>query len=231
MKQKITNLIFALTFLITIPLLFTGCSGKKNPDTLSGDTLPDSLKELYDAQTLLNKADRLFKEKDYTGATQEYRRFLELHPLHSSASYAQYRIGLSYFKLIRTIDRDIEPAQKALAAFETVLKDYPGNEYADDVREKIRICREKLAEREFYIGNFYLRKEDYPAAIERFNNIVREYADTAVSEKAIYHLGIAYGYSGETGRATEILQNLLTRYPETRYKKDASQLIAELNHH
>ena len=229
MKQKITSLIFALTFLITVPLLLTGCSGKKNPDTLSGDTLPDSLKELYDAQTLLNKADRLFKEKDYTGATQEYRRFLELHPLHSSASYAQYRIGLSYFKLIRTIDRDIEPAQKALAAFETVLKDYPDNEYADEVREKIRICREKLAEREFYIGNFYLRKEDYPAAIERFNNILTEYADTEVVQKAFYHLGIAYSSSGESTRAVEVLQNLISKYPETTYKKDATQLLAKLN--
>lgn len=231
MKQKITSLIVALTLLITGPLLFTGCSGKNNPDTLSGDTLPDSLKELYDAQTLLNKADKLFKEKDYTGAIQEYRRFLELHPLHQSASYAQYRIGLSYFKLIRTIDRDIEPVQKALVAFEKAIKDYPGNEYADEIGEKIRICRGKLAEREFYIGNFYLRKEDYRAAIERFNNILRDYEDTEVTEKTIYHLGIAYGYSGEVGRATEILQDLLSRYPETRYKKDASELIAELNHH
>lgn len=230
MQRTAIRVIFLIIFL-SYPLLFTGCAGTAKTDTLSGDNLTEGLKELYDAEALLNKADRLFKEKDYLSAIGEYRRFLELHPIHKSAPYVQYMIGLSYFRQIRSIDRDIEPVQKALSAFETMLKDYPGNEYIDDVREKIKICREKLAEREFYIGNFYLKREDYSAAIERFNNILTEYTDTEVIQKAFYHLGIAYSSSGETGRAVEVLQGLLTRYPDCRYKKDASQLLAKLNHH
>lgn len=179
----------------------------------------------------MNKADGLFKDKDYIGATREYQRFLEFHPLHRSAFYAQYRIGLSYFKQIRSIDRDIEPVQKALISFETVLKDYPGNEYADDSAAKIKICRQKLAEREFYIGNFYLKKGEYPAAIERFKNILTEYADTEIVQKAIYHLGIAYNSSGESDKAVEALQNLIDRYPDTSYKKDATQILARLSNH
>lgn len=223
--------IILCSILISFPLLFIGCAGKTKKDTLSNNNLSEGLKELYDAQALLDKADKFFKEKDYVGATQEYRRFLELHPLHKSASYAQYRIGLSHFKQIRSIDRDIEPVQKALSAFETILKDYPENEYADDVREKIKVCRTKLAEREFYIGNFYLKKEVYPAAIQRFNNILTDYADTEVVQKAFYHLGIAYSYSGESGKAAEVLQNLLSQYPDTTYKSGASQILAKLNNH
>lgn len=225
--ERISIKVLFLVIFIPCVLLINGCSGKTGTDTLSSD----SLKELYDAEALLNKADRLYKDKDYGGAIQEYRRFLELHPIHSSAPYAQYRIGLSYFKQIRTIDRDIEPVQKAHSAFEIMLKDYPANEYADDAREKVRECRERLAEREFYIGNFYLKKEEYPAAIERFNNILTLYGDTAVVEKAIYHLGIAYSYSGDTGKAIDILENLLAAHPETKYKKGATELLAKLNGH
>ena len=230
MVQRSNKIIFLFIFL-SLPLLFSGCSGKSASNTLSKDSLSEDLKELYDAEALLNKADGLFKNKDYIGATKEYQRFLELHPLHQSASYAQYRVGLSYFKQIRSIDRDIEPVQKALLSFETVLKNYPGNEYADDVTAKIKTCREKLAEREFYIGTFYLKKENYPAAIERFRNILTDYSDTEVVQKAIYHLGIAYSSSGEPDKAVEALQNLIDKYPDTSYKKNATQVLARLNNH
>lgn len=220
-----------ISSLFVLSLLFAGCGGIAKTDTLSADSLSDGIKELYDADALLKKADKLFKDKEYISAIQEYRRFLDLHPIHKSASYAQYKIGLSHFKQIRAIDRDIEPVQKALSAFETVLKDYPGNEYAEDAREKVKICRGKLAEREFYIGNFYLKRDDYPAAIERFNNILNDYADTEVLEKAIYHLAIAYSSSGKMERAVKTLENLLSNYPETRYKKGATQLLAKLNGH
>ncbi|MDD5433816.1 MAG: outer membrane protein assembly factor BamD [Nitrospira sp.] len=219
----------SLVICLSPALLFTGCAGTAKTDTLSGDT--QSLKELYDAQVLLDKADKLFKDADYTGASQEYRRFLEYHPVHKSASYVQYRIGLSHFKRIRTIDRDIEPVQKALAAFEILERDYPLSEYLTDAMEKIKICREKLAEREFYIGSFYLNKEAYPAAIERFNTILNEYADTVVAEKASYYLGIAYNSHGKSDKAVGILKTLLEKHPETTYKKDASELLAKLISH
>lgn len=229
--RRVAIRIISLAIFLSLPLFFTGCAGTTQKDTLSEENLTDGLKELYDAQALLKKADRLFKEKDYIGAIQEHRRFLELHPIHKSAAYSQYRIGLAYFKQIRSIDRDIEPVQKSLSALETLLKDYPKSEYSEDAGEKIKVCREKLAEREFYIGKFYLKKGDYPAAIDRFSNILKEYIDTGVVEKATYHLGMAYSSSGEEERAIEVLQNLLTRYPDTRFKKGATQLLAKLNGH
>ena len=229
MNRKVLA-ITSTVLLLSATLLFSGCAGGNKTDTLSKtDSLTDSLKELYDADTLIKKADKLFKEKDYHGAIQEYKRFLELHPIHKSAPYSQYRIGLSYFKQIKSIDRNIEPAQKALAAFDTVIKVYPGSEHINDSMEKIKICRDKLAEREFYIGNFYLHKEDYHAAIVRFNNILTDYNDTSVAEKTLYHLGIAYRSSSKEDKAKEALQNLLSIYPESRYKEDASQLLAKLN--
>ena len=229
--KRLPIIVMLLTVFLAGPIFFNSCAGKTDSETLTGDNLTSELKELYDAEALLKKADKLFKEKDFAGAIQEYRRFLELHPLHKSAAHSQYRIGLSYFKQIRSIDRDIEPVQKALSAFETVLRDYSMSEFVKDAGDKIKVCREKLAEREFYVGNFYLKKEDYLAAVERFRIILTEYPDSAVSEKAFYHLGIAYNSNGKIEMAVEVLQGLLTRYPDSRYKEDASELLARLNGH
>ncbi|MCC7202120.1 MAG: outer membrane protein assembly factor BamD [Nitrospirae bacterium] len=229
MRSK-TFAVSSAVVLLSAALLFNGCAGSNKTDTLSKtDGLTDSLRELYDADTLIKKADKLFKEKDYPGAIQEYKRFLELHPIHKSASYSQYRIGLSYFKQIKSIDRDIEPVQKAMTAFDTVIKVYPNSDYISDSTEKMKICRDRLAEREFYIGNFYLHKEDYQAAIVRFNNVLSDYNGSSVAEKTLYHLGVAYSSSSKADKAREILQSLLTVYPESRYKEDASQLLAKLN--
>lgn len=228
MKKNFFSSIIILLSCITISL-FTGCSGKKEPETLADTYLTQEVKELYDAKALLDKANSLFDDKDYTGAIEEYKRFLELHPLHRAAPYAQFRIGLAYFNQIRTIDRDIEPVENAYSSFELLLRNYPGSKYEDEAREKIKICREKLAEREFYVGRFYLKIGKHPAAIERFSNILSKYNDTGVAQKTMYYLAVAYADSGNTDKAIATLKYFLERYPtKTKYKKAATNLLTEL---
>src|SRR4030067_2238545 len=71
MRSKVFAVSSTVIFL-SATLFFSGCAGSNKTDTLSKtDSLTDSLKELYDADTLLKKADKLFKEKDYTGEVQD----------------------------------------------------------------------------------------------------------------------------------------------------------------
>jgi len=187
------------------------------------------LKELYEAEAIIKKADRLFKEKDYTGAIEEYKRFLDLHPLHEYAPYAQYRIGLAYFNQIDTIDRDITPVQKAYSAFSLLIKNYPNSKYVSDAKEKLKICREKLAEREFYVGYFYMRTGKYKAAIARFETVLTSYKDTSVVPKTLYYMALTYKREGRSDRALENLNILLARYPESPYKSKALRLLKSIN--
>ena len=58
----------SLVILLSAALLFNGCAGSNETNTLSQtDILTDSLKELYDADALLKKADRLLKKRIIRG--------------------------------------------------------------------------------------------------------------------------------------------------------------------
>jgi outer membrane protein assembly factor BamD len=191
----------------------------------------DELSKSYDPLSLLQKAENFYKEKNFVEAAGEYEYFLNLHPLHRWAPYAQYKLGLSYFHQIPTVDRDIEPVLKALTAFQKLLDLYNDSPYREDASKKIRICQEHLAEREFYIGLHYYKKSAYPAAIARLEGIVQAYPETRAAEKAMYYLALSHQGLGESDKARQGLKELLEKYPATPYREEIQRLLSSSNGH
>ena len=187
------------------------------------------LNQYHDPLILLSRADKLFDKKNYLEAALAYERFLELHRLHRQADYAQFRLGLSYLKQFRSIDRDIEPVTKALKAFQLFQSKYPDSLYAPEVRTHLRTCRIELAESELYIGRFYYRQGSYPAAINRLEGVIKEYGDLPVAEHALFLLGQAYGVSGKDDQARQRLEQLLAQYPNSTYQRQAKERLAQLH--
>ena len=189
----------------------------------------DELAKTYDPLSLLQKAETFYKDKNFVEAAAEYEYFLNLHPLHRWASYAQYKLGLCYFRQIQSVDRDIEPVLKALTAFQKLLDLYPQNPYQEAAQKKIRFCRERLAEHEFYIGHFYYKKSAYPAAITRFLGIVQGYPELEVASQALYYLSLSYEGLGDFEKAKQGLKELLEKYPDTQYRREIPRLLSRLD--
>jgi outer membrane protein assembly factor BamD len=191
----------------------------------------DELSKSYDPLSLLQKAENFYSEKNFLEAAGEYEYFLNLHPLHRWAPYAQYKFGLSYFHQIQTVDRDIEPVLKALTAFQKLVDLYSDSPYREAAIKRIGFCQERLAEREFYIGHIYYKKLAYPAAIERFQGIVQDYPETQVAEKAMYYLALSYHGLGELDKAKQGLKEFLEKYPATEHRKEIQRLLSKPDGH
>ncbi len=189
----------------------------------------DELSKSYDPLSLLKKAEDLYRKKNFIEASAEYEYFLSLHPLHRFAAYAQYRLALCYFRQIRTIDRDVEPALKARAAFQKLIDLHPDSPFVQPARNKIQVCMNHLARHEFYIGNFYYQKGAYPAAIARFEAILKNYPDTQVAGKALYYQALSHQEAGDSEKAKEELQDFLDRYPQSEYRRQVKRLLNKLN--
>jgi outer membrane protein assembly factor BamD len=187
------------------------------------------LNQYHDPLVLLSRADKLFDQRNYLEAALTYERFLELHWLHKQADYAQFREGLSYLKQFRSIDRDVEPVAKALKAFRLLLAKYPDSLYAADARTYVAVCRQDLAESELSIGRFYYHQGTYPAAIGRFEEVIKEYGDLPVGEKALFLLGQAYAESGKREQARERFKQLLKQYPHSTYEQRVRARLARLD--
>jgi outer membrane protein assembly factor BamD len=213
-------------------LLAAGCSSAVREffglDVADSAASIADLNQYHDPLVLLSRADKLFDQRNYLEAALTYERFLELHRLHQQAAYAQFRLGLSYLKQLRSIDRDIEPVTKALKAFQLFLARYPDSLYAADARTHVAACRRDLAESELSIGRFYYRQGSYPAAISRFEGVIKEYGDLSVGEEALFLLGQAYAKDGNDEQARKRLEQLLRQYPNSTYEQRAKERLTRL---
>src|SRR5216684_3313759 len=189
----------------------------------------DPIERNYDPHVIMKRAEAFFEKEDYAEAAVEYQHFLDLHKAHLLAPYAQYRLGLSHYKQVTTLDRDPEHVRQTIDAMEKLLKEYPGSAYELDAHAKIQEGREHLAAYEIYVGKHYYRQAAYLAALHRFERVLALYPDLEDSAEAHYYLAKTYKDIGAPERAVEHLTVLLTQYPKAKIRKDGQALLASLN--
>ena len=69
-----------------------------------------------------------------------------------------------------------------------VQKKYPYSDYANDSDFKLELIREILASKELYLAKYYIEREKWIPAINRFKVIVEEYDTTIYVEEALHRL-------------------------------------------
>lgn len=167
----------------------------------------------YDAALMLRIADTYFGEEKYEEALVEYQAFLNYHPVHRDAVYAQYQIALCSFNQMTTIDRDPDPTRTALKEFQTLLKKYPKSVYVDQAKKNMSVCLDRLSEYELYVGRFYHRKGAYQAAVGRFEKLLHDYPGSSAEKDALYYNGLSYVKLGQRDQARKTFETLMKKYP------------------
>jgi outer membrane protein assembly factor BamD len=227
----------AIGFCVAMLCVITACSSTpKTQDTakkaLSGTDeqifLGDTIKKNYDPNIIMKRGEAFFEKEEYAEAIVEFNHFLDLHRTHILASYAIFRIGESQMKRTKGIQRDPDPVQKALEAFERVRKEFPGSRYDGPALQKIQECHDLLAQTHLFVGQFYYRRESYLAAAHRFEQIMKLYPDKSVAPDALYFLALSYHGLGADDWASEKLTLLAEKYPNSSSSSDGNSLLAKI---
>ena len=163
----------------------------------------------------LKIAEAYYLDEEYPQAAAAFKDFQALHPTNENIPFVIYHLGLVHFEQFTSIDRDQKMTEIAKGHFETFVRNYPSSPYAGKAREKLAQCLEYLAEHEFDIASFYLRQKKYPAARDRFEEIVRRYPDTPAGIKSLYHLGESYRLEKNNVKAALAYEALIQHYPES----------------
>jgi len=241
-----------LLFLAFVSLLTLACASSDKKPSLSDAQLLRQAEEALDdrkyerAETLLkqllseypasewapraqvNLGRAYYQDEKYVEAKGEFQKFLDLHPKHQSAAEAHFYLGLTYLAEVDTVDRDQAPTQRALAEFQTLFKEAPDSRYAKEAKEKIKICQEKIAGHEFFVGRYYFRKGNYQAAIGRFKYLLSHYPGTPVDEESLYYLAESLYRLEERGEAARVFLLLLERYPDSEHKGEVRTRLATI---
>ena len=236
MHRHSRGLCVGLTIVVGMLWFAAGCSSKPKTTAdakpVSGTDeqifLGDTIEKHYDPNANKKRGEAFLEREALGEAIVEYQHFLELHRAHQLAVYAQLRLAESHLRMAKSIDRDPEPIQKAIAAFEKLRKDFPGSKYEAQALQRIADCHDWLAQTHLFVGQFYYRRASYLAAAHRFDQIMKDYPDKKVAPEALYYLALTYQELGADDWAMEKLQLLAEKYPNSENAGDGRRLLAKL---
>jgi outer membrane protein assembly factor BamD len=166
-----------------------------------------------------------YRQGNYDDAIASAKRYLTLYPSTDDAAYAEYIIGLSYYRQIKDVTQDQKEAKLTVQTMQDLVTRWPDSEYAEDAKAKIRFANDQLAGKEMQIGRYYLERREYIAAVKRFRNVVENYSNTRQVEEALARLTEAYYAMGLTDEAQTAAAVLGHNYPDSPWYKDSYKLL------
>ena len=143
---------------------------------------------IWAPRSALMAAYAYYSQAYYGDAIFELKRYLKTYPQDKNQSYAHYLIGLSYYENIQDEKKDLRPLLKAKDKFLYILSEYPNTDFALDAQFKLDLISDILASKEMYLANYYIDKEKWIPAINRFKVVINEYNETIYVEEALHRL-------------------------------------------
>lgn len=129
-----------------------------------------------------------YKAGHFDDAISILDRFVKLHPTHVSTPYAYYLKALCYYIQITDVGRDQKTTEEAQEALREVVERYPDSDYARDAKLKLDLTDDHLAGKEMEIGRYYLKRNEYISAANRFQYVVEHYQTTSHVPEALHRL-------------------------------------------
>ena len=176
-------------------------------------------------RAILMAAFAYYKAGKYDEAIGASDRYLTLHPGTKESDLAQNIIAMSYYDRVLDPKRDQSAARKALVAYDTLVQRYPESRYAAEARNRARILRDLLAASEMVIGRYYLRHNNFLAAINRFRTVVTDFQTTEQVEEALMRLSEAYMALGIVNEAQTAAAVLGHNFPDSKWYKRSYGLL------
>ena len=188
-------------------------------------------------RSTLMAAYAYYSKMYFDDAIFELKRFLEKYKNHPNIDYAYYLLAVCHYNQIVDEKKDLGQIIKAREYFNLLIKDFPNTDFAEDAYFKLELIAEILASKELYLANYYLDREKWIPAMNRYKNIVNEYDTTIFIEEALYRLvelnyklGLIdeakkytalLGYNYQSSEWYERSYNIVnTNYKKTNIKKD-----------
>ena len=143
---------------------------------------------IWAPRAALMAAYSYFSKFYYSDAVLELEKFLDKYKNHPRRDYAYYLLALSHYDQIVDETKDLNEILKAKKYFEIIIQKYPNTEFAIDSEFKLELIQELLASKEMYLARYYVDREKWIPAINRFKTVVEYYDSTIYVEEALHRL-------------------------------------------
>src|SRR3984957_18863672 len=137
----------------------------------------------YARQAELRIADADVEQEKLPDAIREYKEFVHAHRSETEdCIYARSKMAEATFAEIpesflmpASEERDQAPVIDAYKELRSFLEEYPEAKPAPRMRELLGNVTARLVRHELYVARFYLKKDNYDAAVARIQYALRTY--------------------------------------------------------
>lgn len=136
-----------------------------------------------DAQYYLGES--YYKSNQFILAASEYERFMSYYPQDPRREGVEFKLAMCYYEQSPRYRLDQANTRKAIELFQLFNNKYPDSEFVIESAEHIDELRNKLAQKIFKSGEFYLRNEHYNAATIYFDQVIDQYPESDFAEEAL----------------------------------------------
>jgi outer membrane protein assembly factor BamD len=173
-------------------------------------------------QAALRLADSYFDEHTslgYLEAQARYKDFRNRYPSHPKSDYALFRLAQCSDRQSEKPDRDQTNTRLAASSYRDLLQLFPDSPYATEARARQRAVVDLLAEHEWRVAHFYLKRKAWHAAKDRLDTIFAAYPAFSGLDKALYDAGLAENRLGHKDEARDRFVRLQRDYPTSPFVK------------
>jgi outer membrane protein assembly factor BamD len=181
-------------------------------------------------QSLLMVADSYFRQggaTSYAEARFRYRDYLNRYPDAPQRDYARYQFAVCYDKEHEKPDRDQTSTREAIEQYRVLQKEYPNSGYGPAANARIHALIDLLAEHEFGVGYFYMRKGSPGAALSRFLSVEERYPEYGGRDKLFYYSGEVLLRLGRKEEAARYYSRVVEEFPKSQWARKARDKAAK----
>ncbi len=198
----------------------------------------NTLINTYDQSEFLAKAklavaDSWYREGGAAGLAQaeaEYKDFILFYPTMEEAAESQQKICMIHYRQMEKSDRDSSQAIRAEDECRQLIVQFPNSKFVPETQQLLRNIQEALADGEYKVGSFYLKRGDNPAAVNRLSHVVDQYPLYSKADEALWEMGQGYSKLGPRFRKQEgdAYARIVKDYPLSDYADDAKKRLKEM---
>lgn len=153
-----------------------------------------------------------FHMEEYIIAAEEYKKLIRLYAKSEYLDDAQYKVGMSYFKLSPKSALDQKYTWQAIEEFQKFMEEFPNSDLKEQAQAYLQLTREKIAKKDYDNGDLYRKLGYYESALVYFEEVLARFYDTKYAEPALYYKAEALHKIGKHDEARDAVYLLMDKY-------------------
>jgi outer membrane protein assembly factor BamD len=200
----------------------------------------------YARQAELRIADADVQQEKFADAIREYKDFVHAHRsdtddciyARSKMAEATYAEIPESFLMPASEERDQGSVVDSYKELKSFLEEYPDAKQAHRMRELLANVTARLVRHELYVARFYLKKDNYDAAVARIQYALRNYgevdaaavtsADSSLKAEALVLLGTTYLKMNKWSDARQAFEAVVHGYSQSPLSTEATNYLEYL---